>query len=550
VTESLTRRWPADERPVDPADATAVERLSTAPEPVGPPERGGNRPLAASARRVWRQLTSMRTAIQLLFLLALAALPGSLLPQHGNDDARVRDFYANHPKLAPLLDRLDLFDVFASPWFAAIYLLLFVSLVGCLVPRIRLHARALRTPPPAAPRHFSRLPQSSTLRTDLEPAAALDAAGSLLASSRWRVARRAEASAVSAEKGYLRETGNLLFHVALVVLLAAIAIGGLWGYKGDVLVVEGRGFSNTPLAYDSLHPGRLFDPSRLQPFSFTLDDFAATYLDNGQARSFDAHITWRKRPGAKPRAYDVRENHPLVVGGAPASGGVKLYLGGHGYAPHFVVRKPNGSVVFDDDVAFLPDNATTYQSNGVVKVANDAPEQLAFEGFFTPTTVATRSGMQSAFPAPHNPAVTLTAYHGRIVDTGSIYTLDTSRLRQFAENGRPAARTLRPGQTWRLPDGSSITFTGFKEFANFHVTYDPGKELALIAAAAMVVGLLLSLRVRRRRVWVRVDGDGSGRTVVEVGGLARNDPERFGEEFARLVRRLDHRLPLRRTQEE
>src|SRR5262249_61050642 len=101
---------------------------------------------------------SMRTALVLLFLLALAAVPGSLLPQRRLNLAKVAQYRAEHPKLAPLLDRLGLFDVFASPWFAAIYLLLFVSLVGCLVPRIRLHLRALRRPPPAAPRPLDRLP--------------------------------------------------------------------------------------------------------------------------------------------------------------------------------------------------------------------------------------------------------------------------------------------------------------------------------------------------------------------------------------------------------
>jgi cytochrome c biogenesis protein len=350
---------------------------------------------------------------------------------------------------------------------------------------------------------------------------------------------------VSAEKGYLRETGNLLFHLALVVLLAAIAMGGLWGYKGDVLVIEGSGFSNTPLAYDSLHPGRLFNPDTMAPFSFRLDDFAAGYLPNGQAKSFDARIDWRASPGAATKRYDVRENHPLVVDPTLFSGGVKLYLGGHGYAPHFVVRKPDGTVVFDDDVAFLPENANTYQSNGVVKVADDAPEQLAFEGFFTPTTVLTPNGIASSFPAPRNPAVTLTAYHGRLVDTGSVYSLDTALMKQYTQGGRPAAKTLSPGQTWKLPDGTSITFSGFKEFANFHVTYDPGKRLALLAASLMVVGLVLSLRVRRRRLWVRaVAAASGGRTVVEVGGLARSDTDRFAEEFDELVGELRGGVPV------
>src|SRR5579872_5774608 len=79
-------------------------------------------------RWAWLQLTSMRTALVLLFLLALGSVPGSVLPQEGIDPQAVQQYYAAHPSLAPLLGRLSLFDVFASPWFAAIYLLLFASL--------------------------------------------------------------------------------------------------------------------------------------------------------------------------------------------------------------------------------------------------------------------------------------------------------------------------------------------------------------------------------------------------------------------------------------
>src|SRR5258708_39406029 len=94
-------------------------------------------------RWIWRQLTSMRTALVLLFLLALASIPGSVLPQQGIDPAAVSQYYAAHPALAPFLAKLSGFDVFGAPWFAAIYLLLFTSLAGCVLPR------AYRLPPPA-----------------------------------------------------------------------------------------------------------------------------------------------------------------------------------------------------------------------------------------------------------------------------------------------------------------------------------------------------------------------------------------------------------------
>ena len=114
-------------------------------------------PSAGWLRWGWRQLTSMRTALILLFLLALGSVPGSILPQEGTDPAQVQQYYTAHPELAPWLNRLDLFNVFAAPWFAAIYLLLFASLVGCVVPaylpacRRGEDATAARTAEPRTP---------------------------------------------------------------------------------------------------------------------------------------------------------------------------------------------------------------------------------------------------------------------------------------------------------------------------------------------------------------------------------------------------------------
>ncbi|MBN9620422.1 MAG: cytochrome c biogenesis protein ResB, partial [Actinobacteria bacterium] len=76
------------------------------------------------ARRGWRRLTSMRTALILLFLLAVAAVPGSILPQRPLNPSKTTAYIAAHGRWGQFLDRLGMFDVFGSVWFAAIYLLL------------------------------------------------------------------------------------------------------------------------------------------------------------------------------------------------------------------------------------------------------------------------------------------------------------------------------------------------------------------------------------------------------------------------------------------
>ena len=480
----------------------------------------------------WRQLTSMRTALVLLFLLALASIPGSVLPQEGIDPAAVTQYYQAHPALAPILAKLSGFDVFGAPWFAAIYLLLFTSLAGCVLPRAYRLARSARQPPPKAPRHLGRLPQSTRFVVAEEPSAALESASGLLGRRRFRL--RTGDGWVAAEKGYLHEVGNLLFHVALLGLLCSVAVGGLFGYKANRLLVTGDSFSNTPTALDVFHPGRLVTAADLQPFSLTLKSFAATYITNGSERgqpaSFRASVSYSSQFGSPQHPYNLQVNHPLNVDG------VQVFLIGHGYAPVFKVTDGTGAVRFDQPVPFIPVEQAGLTSAGVIKVPDASPKQLGFAGVFLPTEYVTPVGtLASAFPAPELPRVSLVSYAGNLGENGgpsqSVYSLDTSQMQRLAVNPRP----LAPGQSITLPNGlGKLTFTGYRQWISLAITYDPGQLPALISALTALAGLLLSFLVRRRRVFVRALTE-DGQTVVMLGGLTRSDAAGgFEAEFAEL----------------
>jgi cytochrome c biogenesis protein len=508
----------------------------------------------------WRQLTSMRTALVLLFLLAIAAIPGSVLPQRGADPLAVNRWIQDHPSAGAVLDRLGVFDTFASPWFSAIYLLLFVSLVGCVLPRIGAHWRAMRQPTPPAPRRLDRLAGATTWTTT-DPGV-LAAATQVLRAGRWRVtpgtaAQGSEQSvpvgSLAAEKGFARETGNLLFHIALVLILLGVAAGALFGWKGTVIVREGKGFSNTLTQFDSFSPGRLASPASLPPFSFTMTDFDATFeregSQRGAPRSFAATLDYTPEPGAPVQSRTVSVNSPLALDGA------RVHLVGHGYAPHLRISDSTGQLVFDDTAVFLPQDGS-FTSTGVVKLP-DATPQLGFTGIFAPTAAITEMlGPHSTFPAPDDPGLFLSAFTGDLgLDTGqpsNIFQLDTEDLERLGIQG------MRPGDTWELPGGQgTVEFVDVQRWASFTISNDPGKLLALIGSILAIVGLMLSLFVKRRRIWVRVEALGAGpgssgqqavspeagqpATVyrVQVAGLSRTDSADVVGEVTQLVARLD-----------
>jgi cytochrome c biogenesis protein len=379
------------------------------------------------------------------------------------------------------------------------------------------------------------MPVHVEVRSAMSAEAAQSASSEYLRSHRWRV--RTGDGWVAAEKGYLRETGNLVFHLALIVVLIAVAVGGLFGWKGNVLVREGSGFSNTLTQYDAWGGGRFVDPANLSPFSFTLDNFTVDFergaAQRGAPREFRADVSYRARPGQAAVPTTIEVNEPLEVDGA------KVFLVGHGYAPHVIIRDSTGAVVFDDTVVFLPQDGN-FTSTGVVKVP-DASPSLGLSGLFLPTAARMASGAGiSSFPAPDDPELFLAAFRGDLgMDTGvpqSVYRLDTSRMQKIG------LESIKPGETWTLPGGNgTVQFAGLDRWASFQIAYDPGKELALLAAAVAIVGLMLSLFVQRRRVWVKIrPGAGEG-TLIGVAGLARNEGADVSDEVSRLAEQLGPR---------
>ncbi|HSL07395.1 MAG TPA: cytochrome c biogenesis protein ResB [Pseudonocardiaceae bacterium] len=502
-------------------------------------------PITAVLRNTWRGLTSMRTALALLFLLALAALPGALLPQYSLNPQRVRTYHSEHPTLAPILDRLGFFEVFASPWFAAIYLLLFLSLVGCVLPRSLEYARQLRRAPVATPRNLGRLPHHAVA----ESAAGTD---EVLAAARrrlrgWRIAERAEpggARTLSAERGYLREAGNLVFHVALLGLLVSFAIGKLVGYEGQVIVLaNGSQFCNSgPLAYDSFRPGLTVDGTGLAPFCVQVDEFTPTYLSTGQPQEFRASVRYQ---GPDDLATGTWRPDQLAVNDPLRMGGTRVYLLGHGYAPQFTVTFPDGqqrSGVVQwrpvDIATMLSEGTTKFDPPGVTDDAVRRTRQLAITGLFAPTAAFQGALLSSGFPDLLDPAVAIDVLQGDLGNNSgrgqSIFEIDQSmvdsgRLKQVAR------QNLRPGEQLTLPDRTVVRFDSVTRFVSLQVSSDPAQRWVLGFAVLVLGGLGLSLAVKRRRFWVRVTPGEPDGTVVELGGLARTEAAGYGEEFDRIA---------------
>jgi cytochrome c biogenesis protein len=495
-------------------------------------------------RQLWRRLIAMRTALVLLFLLALASVPGSLLPQRPLNPPKVQQYLATHGAWGRFLDRIGAFDVFGSIWFSAVYLLLFTSLIGCLIPRITVYTKALHAKPLKAPRNLNRLAENAELSTgqDCDEAAARI---SRALRPRWRTVVRTEDSgavAVSAEKGYSREAGNLLFHLSLLLALILIAAGRLLSYEGSIVTTEGSGFCNRPISYDTFSAGRWVKSGGLADFCVDrFEKFTASYREDGSPAQFKADISYSEGLAGPSRHAVIEVNHPLRLEGD------RVYLLNHGFSPTVTITRPGRTPVTDTE-PFLPEDERLTSEGAFKLPGRDATldDDLGLSAIFAPTPVIADGIVTSISPRATLPVLAVLAYTGELNPRGtpqSVYSLPQEQI----ANGklkRVGARNLTLGQSMTLPDGTVIRFDGYRQWVNLQVSHDPTQNLLLVAAILMVVGLLGSLAIRRRRLWVRISPAGASapsvvsRRVVSVGGLARNDGGNFGAEFEAIVTEL------------
>lgn len=500
--------------------------------------------LRQSVALVWRTLRSMRTALILLLMLALASVMGSLIPQQPNSPQRVDQYMVDHEVVGTFLQRAGLFDVFGSWWFSLITVLLFVSLVACLIPRTRALVRSLRSKPVQAReidgfRHYEeRIVAASPVDTITVSRRALRRRG-------YRVAADPVRPALAAEKGVLREIGSLLFHWAFILILAGVVYGKGTGFTGYAVVVEGDTWIDAAANYDGqLRTGRFFGGD-FTGTGLHLREFESAFQETGQPMDFVSRVDLLNPDGSMLRSQDIRVNHPATVNG------ISIYQINFGWAPRVVVNDPAGTA-FDDTVVMdrdpAPEGVVEFAMpwRGFVKLpgggpGGDSPDR-AIELELWPDGRALFALLNGDEPQAmlneFSPVIRYTVFDGELTELAT-NTLDTSFMRETSSGIMPAEGTvdLETGTRLGVGDegsGTTMSFPELRQYSVFQVSRDAGVPLVLLAAILILVGLLPALYTSRRKVWVRAEPAGEG-SMLKVGGFALQRKPQFEEEFAKLI---------------
>ncbi len=528
-----------------------------------PGSRPPHRVVLDAITMAWRALTRMRTALWLLFGLALQSAVATVVPQAPNVPGTVRAWLSGEEGpgagVSRVLDALGAFDVYGSAIFLAFLLLLFLSLTACLVPRIRGWWRLVRRSQPPLLRVAAPDDVRAQLLVAGDRAAALDAAravldGRMLGVARWRVREHRTAAdatdastppQLAAETGlWSREGGSLAFHLSFYALLAAIVLGQLTSFEGQRGVVEGEpGFVDAAVSYWTYDPGRWFPEDAHAGWRLDLAAFEVDWIRDplapgaGQPTVFRSEVMVTRPDGTTEMAL-VEGNRPLVIDGR------KVHQLDWGYAPRVIVRQ--GGIVVHD--GWVPTLAGSGVFSGAVKAPAAEPD-VGLELYLYPYAPDGPDGPRlTGAPWAEAPVLLAWQWRGDLqlgATQQTITELDVSAL------DLEGAAWLRPGDTTAFGD-VEVEFVELRRWVGFQVSRRPQVPGLLAASALLTLGLVTALYAYRRRIWILTEAapdgpDGTPRTLLTIVGRAFQRPDAAAEEHARLVDELVQRTGGTRT---
>ncbi len=297
--------------------------------------------------RAWRSgvelLSSMRFAIALLVIVAIASIIGTVLVQGQPLNNYVDQF---GPFWSSVFDRLDLFNVYASWWFLLIMGILVVSTTLCLVrntPKIIADLRSFKTH--VREQGLRSLHDRAEASMPLPRAQMVQRVQARLRGRgyRVRVEPTENGTLVAAKTGGLNRLGYILAHSAFVL----ICVGGLLdgdmmirlqmlltgkhiltqnmqisqvpsryvlsahnpSFRGNLQIPEG-GSSNTAVL-------TIGDGSVLQPLPFTLSlkKFKVDYYSTGMPRLFESEVLIHDPRKNKTVPAVIKVNAPFTYDG-------------------------------------------------------------------------------------------------------------------------------------------------------------------------------------------------------------------------------------------
>lgn len=468
-------------------------------------ERSRPNPLRRGVNAVYAFFYNKKVGILLILITGALGLIGSLtrqMPAGIRTDPVLKAQWLDEMRpiyggWTNVVDFVGIFNIFSSPIFIAVAILLAISIAACTTHRIpNIFKSSFRPKTTARDTYFDRARYSATISSPLSVEETRKVVLGKLAQTKHRVIED-EDGTIFSDKWHLAPFFTAVAHTGYVTVMAAFLVSAVFGFRNENFdltvgipqeVGHGTGLTAEALSFrDSYHP------ETGSPIDYVAD--LALYRD-----------------GKEVARQEVRVNEPLIIDGMyfhQANFGVSAVMK--------VVDTAKNEVLFDGGTPLLwrtPDGGRQY---GVI-----LPEGRNIEIF----VIANASG--GATPG-------LEAGQVRV----EMYDVDSNVPRGQA--------TIDARSTASI-DGLDITFEREQKYTSLIVKKDPGSVVMWIGSFLLIVGTMVTMGLRHRRQLIRVRPDGAG-SLVLMGSSDRNEGGRR-RHFEELAQAFEEELNGSSGQEE
>ncbi len=318
-----------------------------------------------SDNKIWQFFTSVKLTVFVLLMLAATSVIGTLIPQNASQAFYLQKY---GEVFSSLFRGLNIIDMYHSWWFLLLMGLLALNIIVCSIDRLQ---RTWKIIFPAKVSfnldRFRGMDTAHRFEVANEAGALQKVCHSLMERTMGTVTLKKTDNGVAlfSEKGRWTRLGVYVVHLSILFMLAGAVIGGLWGFKGFVNIVEGE-VADTIEARKGQHEHIPLG------FSVRCNDFSVSFYDTGQPEEFKSSLTIIDG-GKEVLTRDIIVNDPLRYRG------ISFYQSSYGTASaknvHLKYTSKDSGMVYEHTLSF--NQALTLPESGgklvVDRFVNDYP---------------------------------------------------------------------------------------------------------------------------------------------------------------------------------
>lgn len=542
-------------------------------------------------RAVWWLFTNVRFGTVLLALLALISLLGVVIPQvpvnvRGDSVAEAQWLDSKAGMFGFLTDPMDaigLFDVFHAPWFAVLLATTVASTGAYIVSRLPGIWTSITRPRKRVPdRYFEMAPNRFATPVALDP----DKLEAALRRQRYRVERYAEGEAtyLFADRFASAQLGTLLTHAAVIIFILSAVVSRMDAFESGLFLAEGSTLPVFPVRNPEQIQVELVDAVG----EFSLDGQALDYRSEMVIYKNGEEVKRCSSTVNSPCSYEGYRFYQAAYFGFGAAVQVKdaasgnvlyretLALVDRAPSPRVLIQDADGRTIVDEKLVLtdeLDTGEVRYRGTLVelpggrlltVGLEDSGGERrlAVFEAGerADPAALVLREGENAEsgglkvtyvkasmtpaarvadLPLPPDAAPSLPEPYLQISNVvyGTNRPSEGTATDALVTDGppkltitglAPQAIALEPGGS-AVVGGYEYSFLGQREFSGINVKRDRSNYLVWTGAGLIVVGLMITFWVPRRRLWARISSGGSA-LAGQAPGHAR-----YAEEMQRLA---------------